>query len=271
MTLWYLSNNEGFRQISDRFNVSLSTAHKSITRVMDFLLRLRNKYIVWPNKEEKSKISNYFETKKGFKNCIGAIDGCHITINRPLENEDSYVNRKGYHSILLQGVVDHTGRFIDIYCGEAGSLHDSRLLRKSLLYEKAQNPTYFGQYYLLGDSAYANQKWLVVPFKDNGNLSNDQKYFNFQHSSARIIVEHAFGLLKGRFRKLLLVNNLDLKLCVKIIMVCCVLHNICLYNKDTTDITPVEVEAAIVDDLYEAEGEIDVRDQLFRNIVNNRH
>ncbi|KAJ8909916.1 hypothetical protein NQ315_017220 [Exocentrus adspersus] len=107
-----------------------------------------------------------FQIKKGFKNCIGAIYGCHIVINRPVENEDSYINRKGFHRILLQGVVDYRGTFIDVYCG---------------------------------DSDYPNMQWLIAPFKDT--------------------VEHAYGLLKGRFRRLLQLTNLDIKLCAKIVMV----------------------------------------------------
>ena len=37
--------------------------------------------------------------------CIGAIDGSHIPIKAPVESSASYVNRKGFHSILLQGIV----------------------------------------------------------------------------------------------------------------------------------------------------------------------
>ena len=34
------------------------------------------------------------------------------------------------------------------------------------------------------------------------NLGSAQAKFNFNHSSQRIIIEHAFGQLKGRFRLL---------------------------------------------------------------------
>lgn len=77
------------------------------------------------------------EKKRGFRGVMGCIDGSHIKINRPKIDEEVYVNRKGYHSLLLQGVVDHRKLFIDVYCGEPGSLHDARLLRKSALYHKA--------------------------------------------------------------------------------------------------------------------------------------
>lgn len=42
----------------------------------------------------------------------------------PKESHVSYINRKGYHSVLLQGVCDHQKLFTNVYAGEAGSIHD---------------------------------------------------------------------------------------------------------------------------------------------------
>jgi len=39
--------------------------------------------------------------------------------------------------------------------------------------------------------------------KDNGALNQDQKKFNKELAKAQIVSEHAFGLLKGRWRALL--------------------------------------------------------------------
>ena len=39
----------------------------------------------------------------GFPGVIGAIDGCHIPCKQPVENANDYYNRKGFHSIVLQG------------------------------------------------------------------------------------------------------------------------------------------------------------------------
>lgn len=35
----------------------------------------------------------------GFSGVIGAIGGTHIKISAPKDNSESYVNRKGFHSI----------------------------------------------------------------------------------------------------------------------------------------------------------------------------
>jgi len=38
-----------------------------------------------------------------FSGVIGAIDGCHIDVLAPANDQDSYTDRKMNHSIILQG------------------------------------------------------------------------------------------------------------------------------------------------------------------------
>ena len=78
--------------------------------------------------------------KKGFPQCAGAIDGCHIA---PQNCPADYHNRKGWHSIILQGLVDHTVCFTDINVGWPGRVHDSRVLQNSELYANAESGNLF--------------------------------------------------------------------------------------------------------------------------------
>ena len=55
---------------------------------------------------------------------------------------------------------------------------------------------------ILGDSAYALSEWLMKSFTDRGNLTPDESSFNIKHSTTRVVVENAFGRLKGRFRNI---------------------------------------------------------------------
>jgi len=48
--------------------------------------------------------------------------GCH---------GNHYMNRKAYHSILLQGICDDEGRLLDVCIGPPGRVHDARMLRES--------------------------------------------------------------------------------------------------------------------------------------------
>ena len=81
---------------------------------------------------------------------------------------------------------------------------------------------------VVGDSAYPLKTWLLPVIKDNGALNRDQKKFNKELSKARIVSEHAFGLLKGRWRALLKRLDEDHWRTPNTIIACCVLHNICI-------------------------------------------
>jgi len=75
------------------------------------------------------------KSKGNLENVIGAIDGSHIPIEKPDgKYAFRYINRKGYYSVILLGIVDHQGKFTYIYIGEPGSVHDACVLRKSRLW-----------------------------------------------------------------------------------------------------------------------------------------
>lgn len=81
-------------------------------------------------------------------------------------------------------------------------------------------------YHLLGDKAYPSRVNLLTPFRDNGHLTRQQILFNNRLSKARSAVERAFGILKGKFRRLKYLDMNRIELIPTIIIACCVLHNI---------------------------------------------
>ena len=231
VTLWYLANQECFRAVADRFGVSESSALRAVRRITDWLRGLAHIFIRWPNVTKAKETERLFYERAHMPRVIGAIDGSHIAIQAPTHRADDYVNRKGVHSVILQAVVDPNMLFVDIYAGEPGSLHDARVLRKSPLFAKAQQQMgslFHNASVLVGDAAYPCLPWLVTPFRDNGHLSQQQKEFNHAHSTTRIVVEQSFGLLKGCFRKLQHLCMTDVDEMPRVILACCVLHNICV-------------------------------------------
>ncbi|KAJ8937224.1 hypothetical protein NQ314_011979 [Rhamnusium bicolor] len=80
--------------------------------------------------------------------------------------------------------------------------------------------------YIIGDSAYPCLKCLIVPFRDNGHLTNAQKPFNTRLSQCRVTIEHAFGILKQRFQKMYHSNIRKRERQVRLIYACCILHNL---------------------------------------------
>lgn len=142
--------------------------------------------------------------------------------------------------------------------GHPGSVHDQRVFRQSEI------ATYLGDEdkfpsnsHLIGDSAYVLHQHLLVPFKDNGHLSAAQRRYNFYHSSARVVVERCFALLKGRMRSLLYCLPMTrVDLLAAYIIACCVVHNMCILNRDELSIIPVTsaTNAAMQDHINERQA-----------------
>jgi hypothetical protein len=239
-SLWFLATGECFRSIGDRFGMGESTFSYALRDFINIIITnfLAEKIAFLNTEVEVNEITSGFRTIGRIPNIIGAIDGSHIPIKVSHLFPVDYFNRKGFYSIVLQAVVDHNKKFLDICSGWPGSTHDSRVLTNSNLYNKFNNQnnlvtTYFNNKYILGDGGYPNLGWLIVPYKDIGRgLTQQQTYFNLKHSQTRIKVEQAFGLLKGRWRCLL--NNLEIsfEIVPHVITACCILHNICEERHD---------------------------------------
>ena len=108
----------------------------------------------------------------------------------------------------------------------------------------------------------------MTPYRDNGNLNNEQKHYNFIHSSTRTVIERTFGILKGRFRRLNFIETKDMKTSLNITISRCVLHNICIAHGDNGDEFMEEnqgnVNAFVAHD-NDAPG-VTKRDRIARNL-----
>lgn len=65
--------------------------------------------------------------------------------------------------------------------------------------------------------------------------------FNYRHLFSRIVIENAFELLKGRFRKLFYFENNNIMFIVKCVIVATILHNICIKLDDEVEYRYVNV------------------------------
>lgn len=236
VTLWTLATPESYRSIGDRFNISKSMVHFCLhTTVSVILEELCSFQVKWPALDERHFIAEGF-SKYGIQNCIGIIDGTHIPIQKPSLNAYDYFNRKKFYSMILQGICRNDLRFIDVDIRWPGGVHDARVFRTSDMFPHGSElcaPNFF----LIGDAAYPIQSWLTAPFRNHGHLTPAQLHFNTIISKTRVKIEHAFGLLKGRFRRLR--NLLDMKGDQNIantVVASCVLHNICILQGDDADI-----------------------------------
>lgn len=231
MTLWTLANQESFRGVGDRFGISKGNCHSIFITVCQLLCNKVQLWIRWPAPGyERVRILQGFANLRRVViiGTFAIIDGTHIGIPGPL-NDESFYNRKGFHSVLAQIVCSFDYEIIDVFCGFPGSCHDARMWHESPLGLKLQEHAEEmlpEDSHILGDSAYPCTPTMLVPFKNDGHLTEQQKNFNTVLSSTRVVVEQTIGLLKCRLRRLRYLHIYNLSYAKFIITAACIIHNI---------------------------------------------
>lgn len=112
--------------------------------------------------KDYSSIAEEFAQCAGFLWVIGTIDGTYIPITGPSEFRDSYI------CIHLQAICDSSMEVLDVF-----------------------------SYHLLGDSVYSPRPYLLVPIRDNGNLTREQK--NSTTPLQELILKDVSVFCKGNF------------------------------------------------------------------------
>ena len=193
-----------------------------------------------PNTEEEwRKIAADFETRWQFPNCIGAIDGKHITIQAVPNSGSLYYNYKGFNSIVLMAIVDANYKFIYVDIGVNGRISDggvfdscefSKKLSSQLNILNIPEQTCLPgtnvkvPYYLVADEAFPLTSHIMKPYPQR-NLTHSKRIFNYRLSRARRIVENAFGILSSRFQILRSAIRVHPDKVYVIVLTVCLLHN----------------------------------------------
>ena len=98
------------------------------------MFTLSERLIRLPKGEALTNIIDGFETRWGFPQCGGAIDGTHLPILPPGDFKVDYYNRKGWFSVVMQGMVDHQYKFLNVTIGFPGSVHDTQVFSNSNIF-----------------------------------------------------------------------------------------------------------------------------------------
>lgn len=195
-------------------------------------------YLPKPDVEKWCSISNDFEKLWNFPNCVGAIDGKHIRIQRPPRAGSEYFNYKKYHSIHLLGIADAHGQFIYVDVGDYGRNCDSGVFKnsnigKSIINKELNLPEkrelisesndYF-PYVFVADEAYPLLTNIMRPFPRK-HLTMETRVFNYRLSRARRCIECAFGILTKKFRVFENTITLSPNKVQRVVLAACALHN----------------------------------------------
>ncbi|KAG3152386.1 hypothetical protein PC128_g22794 [Phytophthora cactorum] len=193
-TLFHLGSSDGYRETAAAMGVSKAWCVKAVNKMIRVLCCKCPEYVKVPRSaEEWELIEEGFRIVNGFPWCAGAVDGTLVEIMRH-HNSDGWYNYKGQASFNIQAVCDHRKNFLSFDI-RPGSWSDSKI-------------------------------WKYSKF-DDGKLNDECRLYNFIHSSTKMKIEGAFGLLKERFRvfKKALPEK-TISSAVRTVLACMVLPNI---------------------------------------------
>ncbi|XP_030271800.1 protein ALP1-like [Sparus aurata] len=240
VTLRYLATGGSFRSLSQHFRMGMSTIRQFIPETCSAIYQvLKEKYLKCPDTVEGwQQVAEGFQTRWNFPNCLGALDGKHVSI-RPTPGRGSSVNNNKHpSSIVLMALVDSSYRFlyVDVGCNgrvlESGvfggcSLQDALENRTSNIPAPAPLPAsdQLAPYCIVADEAFPLKEYLMKPYP-NRRLTEEQHVYNYRLARAQQVVENAFGVLANRFRVLLSTISIQGTAKVEnIVLACCALHN----------------------------------------------
>ncbi|XP_046863344.1 putative nuclease HARBI1 [Xenia sp. Carnegie-2017] len=112
IALRFFGSGSFLQVIGDTHGYDKATVSRVVRKVVLALASKHADYINFPStNEEKNAIRTGMYQIAGFPCAIGCVDGTHIRIIAPSQNEPNYVNRKGYHSINVQVICDDKGKY----------------------------------------------------------------------------------------------------------------------------------------------------------------
>ncbi|KAJ8681282.1 hypothetical protein QAD02_017069 [Eretmocerus hayati] len=237
--LRYLFIADDISTIALAERIGESTAREVIKEVCQGIIDiLQPIYLRKPTEEEWRFIIADYLQRWNIPNCAGAIDGKHITIERPDNSGTEYFNFKKYFSTVLMAVCDADHIFTLVHVGEMGSNGDAGIFSDcpigQMLFRKelglpngtanlpgsdVRTPAFF-----VADDAFPLGEQIMKPFGGH-NLSEAQKIFNYRVSRARRVIESAFGILINRFRVFRTEIPFQPKVVDNIVLASVILHN----------------------------------------------
>jgi len=240
-----LASGESQHNVGESFDVGQSIVSQVTWKFVEAMEERGMHHLKWPDANELKEIKSKFEMIQGLPNCCGAIDNTHIVMSLPsVEASNIWHDSKENYSMILQAIVDPEMRFRDILTGWPGSINDHHILKNSGFFrlcvcgQRLNSPLkeledgFQIQEYIVGDGGYPLLPWLLTPYHGK-DLSPSKIEFNAKHHGTRLVAERALARFKGTWR---IIDGVmwrpDKHKLPRIILVCCMLHNIIIDQGD---------------------------------------
>ncbi|XP_008788079.2 protein ALP1-like isoform X1 [Phoenix dactylifera] len=249
-----LGSGESLLNIGTSFGMNHSTVSQVTWRFVESMEERGLHHLRWPNSEEMEVIKSRFEKVRGLPNCCGAIDTTHIMMCLPSVDSSNkvWIDYEKNYSMVLQAIVDPEMRFRDIVTGWPGSMNELLVLYSSGFYKLCEKGARLNgkkmelsegsevSEYIIGDAGFPLHPWLLTPYQGK-DLSDSKIEFNKRHSATRMVAQRALARLKDMWK--IVQGEMwrpDKHRLPRIILVCCLLHNIVIDLEDeVTDEMPL--------------------------------
>ncbi|KAL1276996.1 hypothetical protein QQF64_023669 [Cirrhinus molitorella] len=123
--LYWLAHAASYRVVSMAFDIPKSTVHDIVHRICKAVIGILRRVVSFPTLDDLEAVG------EGFAQLAGSPA---FRIKPSSSDAPCYFNRKLFHSVQLQAITDHKGKFLDIFVGYPGSVHDAKVLKNSPVY-----------------------------------------------------------------------------------------------------------------------------------------
>ncbi|KAB0801951.1 hypothetical protein PPYR_04137, partial [Photinus pyralis] len=234
----YLASGNTFTDLHYSYRLGISTISAIVELVCDAIWDiLRPEVFPEPTREKWLEIASHFARYANFPNCIGAVDGKHIRIIKPINSGSTFFNYKKFYSVVLLAICDANYCFTYVDVGAFGKFADSNVFVNSQFWKRYQKKLlnlpedrYLPgtekpmPFVIVGDDAFSLGPHLLRAYARK-NLTHKKKIFNYRLTRARRYIECSFGILSNKWRIFHRPLNVSLRLSKKIIQSCSALHN----------------------------------------------
>lgn len=269
IVLEFLASGTLARHMSSIYRISKASFGHILDQVCDAIIcEFKDEFMTFSN-ENWLKVANEFNYRWNLPNCVGAIDGKHVAIVCPRNSGSLFYNYKvrisilsiivyfhsfdyilssidlqKFYSIVLMAISDANYKFLYVNVGAFGSEGDSGVFLGDAIGKKIYNDeltlpedSMVGErelpFYFISDDAFTLSKRIMKPYTPTRqkSLSDEEKIFNYRLSRARRCVENSFGILTSKWLCLSQPLRQHPARASKIVLACCVLHNVLLGEK----------------------------------------
>ena len=230
--------------ISGSNNIGDGTVSKYGERVVTALRQVHDRFIVWPGRASRAKMSARFLDKYGFY-AFGILDGTFLYFNQApaIDPENFFTYKKKQYGLNVQLICDLSWKIIGYVVGWPGCTPDTQAFETSDYYVRRSEFFSDGEG-LLADKGYTARMCVCVPWDEpevtacrDVEERENRATFNLGIKKGRILIERVNAMIKNRFTwtksmRVQIKNDADFKRTNDIIICILILHNFMMLQHD---------------------------------------